>query len=267
MPSADARRPERAEGEEPERADERAGWAARLWPRDPRALPYAALALVTLVLAATYAGVFRGEPAGDDLTFHLAELRRIADCFRAGDLDLWNPSANGGYASAYYYQALPLAVPAALSAATGASPLFCFQLCIFAPLVLVPLCAYRGMRLLAATRWAAVSAGTAVAFTISSSKWGHGADGNFLVGLYTQTWAFAAFPLALGHAVRWIIRNQGLAPAIAWGAFVGLCHPFAGVALGVALIAGLGVDAAAPPAAAALGRGLGRLLEIGRAHV
>lgn len=221
----------------------------RWWPKDPRTLPYLALGAVTIVLIAIYARVFRGEPAGDDLTFHLGEIRRLADCFRAGDLDLWNTSANAGYASAYYYQVVPLAVPAAFAALTNTSALFWFQLFIFLPLVLVPLAAYRGMRLIDATRWAAVCAGTGVAFAISASKWGHGADGNFLVGLYTQTWAFAAFPLAMGHAIRWITSGDKLAPAIAWGAFVGVCHPFAGFALGVALMAGFVADVLAPPLA------------------
>lgn len=230
--------------------NERRGWLA-----DPRALPYLALAAVTLVLMGTYAGVFRGEPGGDDLTFHLGEIRRLADCFAAGDFDLWNTSANAGYASAYYYQVLPLAVPAAFAALTGTGVLFWFQLCIFAGLVLVPLAGYRGMRLLGATRWAAVAAATAVAFTISGSKWGHGSEGTFFVGLYTQTWAFAAFPLALGHAVRWLLRGEKLAPAIGWGTFVGLCHPFAGVALGVAVAAGAIADAVTP----ILARGLRRL--------
>src|SRR5262249_31613756 len=31
---------------------------------------------------------------------------------------------------------------------------------------------------------------------------------------------------------------RGLAPAVAWGTFVWLCHPFAGISLAVALIAG-----------------------------
>lgn len=233
--------------------DERDEQPARWWTathealtRDARTLPYLALAAVTAVLIVTYAGTFRGEPAGDDLTFHLAEIRRLANCFAAGDFDLWNDSANAGYASAYYYQVIPLAVPAALAALTHTGVLFWFQLCIFLPLVLVPLAAYRGMRLLHATRWAAVSAGAAVAFTISSSKWGHGADGNFLVGLYTQTWAFAAFPLALGHSVRWLLRGDKLAPAVCWGTFVGMSHPFAGIALGVALAAGWAADAIGP---------------------
>lgn len=231
-------------------------WLPAALTRDARTLPYLALAAVTLVLLVTYAGTFRGEPAGDDLTFHLAEIRRLADCFAAGDFDLWNTSANAGYASAYYYQVIPLAVPAALAALTHTGVLFWFQLCIVVPLVLVPLAAYRGMRLLDATRWAAVCAGAAVAFTISSSKWGHGADGNFLVGLYTQTWAFAAFPLALGHAVRWILRGEQLGSSVFWGTFVGMSHPFAGIALGVALAAGTVTDALAP----ALGRGARRLL-------
>lgn len=237
-------------------AEPRAPWAWLVrWHRDGRALPYAALALATLVLCAAYAGVFRGEPAGDDLTFHLAEIRRMADCLRAGDLDLWNDSANAGYASAYYYQAVPLLVPAALAAATGTEVLPWFQLCLFLALVLVPLAGYRGLRLLWASRWAAALGGIAVAFTISSSKWGHGADGTFLVGLYTQTWAFAAFPLALGHTARWLSTGESLGPAIAWGAFVGLCHPFAGIALGVAAGAGVASDVLL-----ALGRALSRRL-------
>lgn len=222
-------------------ADLPRAWIQRLHGQG-RALPYAALALATLVLCATYAGVFRGEPAGDDLTFHLAEIRRIADCLRAGDFDLWNDSANAGYASAYYYQAVPLLVPAALAALTGTQVLGWFQLCLFASLVLVPLAGYRGLRLLWASRWAAALGGIAVAFTISSSKWGHGADGTFLVGLYTQTWAFAAFPLALGHTARWLTTGKNFGASIAWGAFVGLCHPFAGIALGVAAAAGVASD-------------------------
>jgi hypothetical protein len=59
-----------------------------------------------------------------------------------------------------------------------------------------------------------------------------------MVGLYTQTWALSAFPLALGYGGRWIMRGEKLAPAIAWGAFVGLCHPFAVIGLGVALAVG-----------------------------
>ena len=59
-----------------------------------------------------------------------------------------------------------------------------------------------------------------------------------MVGLYTQLWAFVALPLAFTHGARWIDDGRGLGPAVAWGLFVGLCHPFAGVALGVALAAG-----------------------------
>lgn len=211
----------------------------RAWLSDERTPPALAVAAATAVLAVVYSGVFRGEPAGDDLTFHLAEVRRLADCLRAGDWDLWNDSANAGYASAYYYQVLPLIVPAGLAALTGTHVLPWFQLCLYLPLVLVPLFAYRGLRLLWATRWAAAVGAIAVAFTISSSKWGHGADGTFSVGLYTQTWAFAALPLALGLAARWVSAGERLGGAIGWGAFVGLAHPFAGVALGAAVAAGL----------------------------
>jgi hypothetical protein len=199
------------------------------------ALP--ALGVITLAMVAIYAHMFAGELAGDDLTFHMAESVRIADCLRAGDFDFWNPSANAGFASAYYYQVVPQLI-SAIPAAVFGHHLFFFQLSVFLPLVLAPAAAYRGMRLVGATPWQAAIAALAIGFTNGESRWGTGNAGTFQVGLYTQTWALAAFPLALGHAVRWATDARGLAPAIAWGAFVTLCHPFAGVALGVALVAG-----------------------------
>lgn len=197
-----------------------------------------ALAAATLLVALTYRGVFRGELGGDDLGFHLAEMSRIADCLRDFDFDLWNPSANAGFASGYYYQVIPQLVPAAFAALTGTEVLFWLQLGVFVPLVLVPLAGYRALRVLGMAAWPAVAGGTAIAFCISSSKWGHGADGTFSVGLYTQTWAFAAFPLALAYGVAWLDRGAHLGRAVGWGLFVGACHPIAGVAIGLALALG-----------------------------
>ena len=216
--------------DEPDAWDRGAAWLAR-----HGALP--ALGVLTLALGVIYHRVFAGEIAGDDLTFHFAESARLADCLRRGDFDLWNPSANGGFASAYYYQVLPQLASAIPTAAFG-HHLFWFQLSVFLPLVLAPACAYRGMRLFGAVPWQALTAAFVIAFTIGKSRWGFSADGTFSVGLYTQTWAFAAFPLALGHAVRWALAGKGLAAAIAWSAFVGLCHPFAVIALGLALLFG-----------------------------
>jgi hypothetical protein len=208
---------------------------ALAWLAAKGALP--ALGLLTLVVAITYAGIFRGEVAGDDLTFHFAESRRIADCIAAGDWDFWNPSANGGFASAYYYQVIPQ-MASALPTAIFGHHLFWFQLSIFLPLVLAPACAYKGMRLLGAVPWQAFAGAFAIAFTIGASRWGFSADGTFSVGLYTQTWAFAAFPMAYGYAVRWSLEGKGLHWAVAWGAFVGLCHPFAVIGMGIALLVG-----------------------------
>ncbi len=212
--------------------DTAAAWALR-WG------PIITLVVLTGVLCWAYGHVFAGEPNGDDNTFHLGETRRIADCLMRGDYDFWNTSANGGYASGYYYQLLPLFTPAALTAVTGGHLLFWFQLCMFLPLVLTPLATYRGARALGATPWESAIASVAVAFAISNSRWGHGADGNFSVGLYTQTWAFAAFPLALGLGAQWLTTGKKLGAAVAWGTFVGLCHPFAGVALGIAFFMGV----------------------------
>jgi hypothetical protein len=200
--------------------------------------PAVAVGALMVVLGFAYAHLFSGEPNGDDNTFHLGETRRIADCLMQGDYDFWNWSANAGYASGYYYQLLPLFTPAALTAVSGGHVLFWFQLCMFLPLVLAPLATYRGARAMGATPWESVAASICVSFAISNSRWGHGADGNFSVGLYTQTWAFAAFPLALGRGAQWLSKGTGLGAAVAWGTFVGLCHPFAGVALGIAFAMG-----------------------------
>jgi hypothetical protein len=104
--------------------------------------------------------------------------------------------------------------------------------------VLAPIASYRGMKLLGATPWQAVGGAFAVAMCVGGSKWGMSSDGTFLVGLYTQGWALAAFPLALGHGAKWIDEGRSLGGAIFWGLFVGLCHPVAGVAVGLALAAG-----------------------------
>jgi hypothetical protein len=193
--------------------------------------PLIVLALATVLLAWVYAPLFRGELAGDDNTFHFAEVVRIARALRHGDLDWWNPSANLGFATGYYYQVVPAAVPGAFAALFG-HPLLWFQLGVFVPLVLVPLAGYRGLRVMGASPWPAVAGAIAIAFASSPSKWGGGVNGVFLVGLYTQAWALCGFPLAFGHGCRWLASGRGLAHAVGWGAFVGLSHPMAGVALG-----------------------------------
>lgn len=203
------------------------------WIAKHGALP--ALALITIAIALIHGHILFGEPAGDDLSFHFAESARIADCLRHFDLDLWNPSANGGYASAYYYQVLPQLASAIPAAIFGHHPFF-FSLSVILPLVFAPACAYRGMRLLGATPWQAAIAAFVIAFMNGESRWGAGNAGTFQVGLYTQTWALCIFPLALGHGARWIRDSKGLAPAIAWGGAAFLCHPFAGISLGVAFV-------------------------------
>jgi hypothetical protein len=201
-----------------------------------------ALAVITIAIGIIHGHVFWGEPVGDDLSFHFAESARIADCLRGGDFDFWNPSANGGYASAYYYQVVPQLV-SALPAAIFGHHLFFFQLSVWLPHVFAPAAAYKGMRLIGATPWQSVVAAFAVAFMNGESRWGAGNAGTFQVGLYTQTWALAAFPLALGYGARWMRDGLGLAPAIAWSVFVALCHPFAGGVLGfgiaISWVAGL----------------------------
>jgi hypothetical protein len=217
-------------GREPDAWDTLGAWIAA-----HGALP--ALLAITIAVLAFHWHIFQGETAGDDLSFHFAESARLADCIRHLDFDWWNPSANGGYASAYYYQVIPQ-LASALPAAIFGHHLFFFQLSVILPLVLAPAAAYRGMRMMGGSPWQAAIAAFCVAFMNGASRWGSGSAGTFNVGLYTQTWALCAFPLALGHGARWIGHKQGLPSAIAWGGFVFLCHPFAGISLGFALVLG-----------------------------
>src|SRR6185436_10241032 len=122
-----------------------------------------ALAVITIIIFAIHARIFTGGTAGDDLSFHFAESARLMDCIRVGDFDFWNPSANAGYASAYYYQVLPQ-LASAFPAAIFGHHLFWFQLSVVLPLIMAPACAYRGMRLLGATPWQAVIAAFCTAF-------------------------------------------------------------------------------------------------------
>lgn len=221
---------------------------AETTPRDPDDLwdraaawlylygPLLAVAAITIGVFVIHARIFTGETAGDDLSFHFAESARLADCLRHFDFDFWNPSANGGFASAYYYQVIPQ-LASALPAAVFGHHLFWFQLSVVLPLVLAPACAYKGMRLLGATPWQSAVAAFCVAFMNGQSRWGAGNAGTFQVGLYTQTWALCFFPIALGYAATWLTKAKHFAAALAWGAFVFLCHPFAGITLAFAVLA------------------------------
>src|SRR5678816_1453495 len=146
--------------------------------------PLFGLALVVALACVMYGNVFGGEIAGDDLTFHLAESNRMADCIHVRDWDMWNPSANAGFASAYYYQALPQLAPAFLSVITGATVLFWFQVCVFLPLVLAPVAAYKALRVMGTSGWHALGGAFLIVVSASNNRWGFGADGTFSVGLY-----------------------------------------------------------------------------------
>ncbi len=232
--------------------------------------PLPAIALITIGVALVHARIFLGETVGDDLSFHFAESARLADCLREGDFDFWNPSANAGYASLYYYQAVPQ-LASAIPAAIFGHHLFWFQLSVVLPLIAAPVCAYKGMRLLGAAPWHSVAGAFCVAFMNGESRWGSGNAGTFQVGLYTQTWALCAFPLALGYGVRWMRDGKQLASAGAWGGFVTLCHPFAAIALGFALIASwianvllIGVDVLLVVIGASLSKEQGLLGALGK---
>src|ERR1700761_1917434 len=163
--------PAMPKGREPDAWDVLGAWIAK-----HGALP--GLLAITIAVFFVHSHVFAGESAGDDLSFHFAESARIADCIRNLDFDWWNPSANGGFASAYYYQVIPQ-LASALPTAIFGHHLFFFQLSIVLPLIMAPACAYRGMRLMGATPWQATAAAFCVAFMNGESRWGSGNAGTF----------------------------------------------------------------------------------------
>src|SRR5271169_5304301 len=146
-PKTKSAKPVVPRGRQPDAWDQLGAWIAK-----HGALP--ALGVITIAVVCFHWHIFDGESAGDDLSFHFAESARIADCIRHFDFDWWNPSANGGFASAYYYQVIPQ-LASALPAAIFGHHLFFFQLSIVLPLVLAPAAAYRGMRLMGASPWQA----------------------------------------------------------------------------------------------------------------
>src|SRR3984885_4367534 len=167
--------PTMPKGRQPDAWDLIGAWIAK-----HGALP--GLLAITIAVFCFHFHVFTGESAGDDLSFHFAESARIADCIRNLDFDWWNPSANGGFASAYYYQVIPQ-LASALPAAIFGHHLFFFQLSIVLPLVLAPAAAYRGMRLMGASPWQATAAAFCVGFMNGESRGGSGHAGTFHGGL------------------------------------------------------------------------------------
>ena len=140
--------------------------------------------------------------------------------------------------SAYYYQVLPQ-LASALPAALFDHHLFFFELSVVLPLVLAPAAAYRGMR--PDGRVAVAGDGPAhspVAFMNGESRWGSGNAGRtFQVGLlHADLGAVRVSPRARPRCAMDREAARTSAPAIAWGAFVTLCHPFAGVSLGLAFV-------------------------------
>lgn len=212
----------------------------RFWSRPKAAAALAALVLVQLAFISPALG--SAEPHGMDLSIHLCETAQFARAMRAGDLGLWNPSGNCGYAMAYYYQSLPQAVPAAVHVASGgAIPLLtAFQLSLALPIALFPVAVYAALRRTGFGRGEALAAACAAGVVRAAAPWrgwGLEAESVWVSGLGPQAWAMAGFPLAAAWGWRVLKTGRGWGWAAAWGLAVGVAHPMVGVALVPALAA------------------------------
>lgn len=178
-----------------------------------------------------------GAPLGDDLSIHFAEIAHLLRAWSGGDLSMWNPQANMGFASGYFYQVLPQALVALVAlVANSLVPLMVlFKAAIAIPLVLLPATTYRALVVSGMARWPAASAAFAVGVAFSSSRWGLGLDSMFTTGLFTQAWGMLFYPLALAHAWRYLSSGRGLERAVLYPLLVGLCHPFIALCLVPAL--------------------------------
>jgi hypothetical protein len=209
----------------------RAPARAAIPPRILRALALIALALVTLLI---YRRVFAGELAGDDNSFHWAEVVRIADGLRHGDLDWWNPSANAGFPTGYYYQLLP-------AGAGRARPRCSATRCSGSSSRSGAARAGAGGRLpraARARRRAVAGAGRRRGDRVDLVELEVGPRRRRRVrwsGCSPRCRRSRRSRWRSRTACVWLRRGDHLAPAIAWGAFVGMSHPVAGMALGAAL--------------------------------
>ncbi len=201
----------------------------------------AVLAIILLVLLQLYfyLPALRGtELVGGDMIGHLADVTQLARSLRAFDFGLFNPSANLGYAAAYYYQLLPHLAPVALHFLTfGLVDLgFAFRLFAILPLALLPATVFGALVIAGVGCRPAVGAAVAVGFVFSGLRWGLGPESALLTGLYAQPWGVLFLPLATAACYRYMCDGRKLARAVGLTALTGLCHPFLGICILPALL-------------------------------
>ena len=195
-------------------------------------------AVVLQLLVAVHLFSHSGEPAGDDNSIHMAEIAGIAASLKEGDPHLWNPSANGGFASGYFYQFVPQLFTALLYLLFGwlLSLATLFKITIVLALVALPLSIYRAMQIVDVDPIAAGAAAIGASTVFATAKWGTGVDSLFVTGLYTQAFAMALYPLALAYAASYLLGGKRGGRAVLVAALCGFCHPLIAVAIAPPLL-------------------------------
>lgn len=194
----------------------------------------------TLVLGRLVRILSGAEPWGEEIPMILSEARGLLDGLRAGDPSGWIHGANLGYPAGLFTPVLP-SLLVAMVAWGGTDLVTALKLCLMAALVLQPITTAIGLRLGGLSPWRASFGGFAVAMITSMLEFGVGVEGAFRTGLYPQTWALVALPLACGAGVRCIRTGERAFLAMGAAVLVVLCEPIHMVS--VALVWGVALAA------------------------
>lgn len=141
-----------------------------------------------------------------DLLLNTVDVLKIF--FQTGELKLWSPDYYLGFPMFFFYAPLPYVLLAALSLATGISPLFLFKLSIMVLFSGIPLVFYFSARLLDFEEELALC--IALFSTALSSSIGYGLEyfAFFTIGLYSQLWGVFFLPLSIAFAYRYFILKK-----------------------------------------------------------
>ncbi len=150
-------------------------------------------------------------PNLNDHVFHLLNLQRTVDAFRAGQdpTDAWQRAIGMGFPIFHYYQHLPYLIPAIVHLVSGVGMVLVFRWTNYLLLCVFPLSMYWAMR---KSRFDRTEAGFgALVSGLIATNGLYGLDLTSYIwsgyGLYTQLWGMVLLPPAL--AACYVVMRDG----------------------------------------------------------